>query len=249
MNIYFKKFSPWISLELTNKCNLNCIMCTVRKKDCLDEGFMDLQTVIKFTDDLLDSKIKYEGLRLFWLGEPTIHPKFSEILDILNIEELKRKGIIKRIGIDTNCHGLDDKKINSIINLSKNIPFHMIISIDAIKKATYENIRKGGDFSKVTDAIENILKQRLKQEMLFPKISLQFIVMEENKNELSEFLNHFTILFRKFGIEPKIQLNGSFATHDGFNIRPMTWQEDEDNNRQDKLNNLYIETIKKCGLF
>ena len=83
--------------EITNVCNLNCSFCpgTKRKK-----GFVSL-------DDFHVIAQKLRGmvpyLYLHLMGEPTIHPRFDEILGIA--DELEFKVIITTNGTTLNEKG------------------------------------------------------------------------------------------------------------------------------------------------
>ena len=66
-------------LELTNACNLNCIMCGRNAADFKPTVFdMD---VFRGFEPLMDT---IEEVTLMGWGEPTIHPHFSEMLEIIN---------------------------------------------------------------------------------------------------------------------------------------------------------------------
>ena len=65
--------------ELTNACNLNCIMCGRNAADFKPTVFdMD---VFRSFEPLMDT---VEEVTLMGWGEPTIHPNFIEMLEIIN---------------------------------------------------------------------------------------------------------------------------------------------------------------------
>jgi len=247
MRGFFEINLPWITIELTNKCNLNCIMCHVRQKDYLSPGDIEFELVKKIVDDIKKEKLKTGGVRLFWLGESTLHLRFKDIVEIFCDEKLRSEGLIPSIGFDTNGHGLTDENVEVLFKLSSVIPTHIIVSLDAVRKKTYERIRRGGNLSVVIDGVEKMMKKRLELNSLYPKISLQFIVMDENHEELPEFLGKFGNMFDRYGIGWKILINNSYASVDGFNLRPMTWQEPGES-KQPYLNKLFVNTLNKCGI-
>ncbi len=143
-----------IELELSNTCNLQCIMCsgivssTIRKyreklpplKNHYDEKFVD-----QLREFLPHAKeIKFYG------GEPFLIDAYYKIWD----ELLKIKSKAK-LHVVTNGTVLNDK----IRNYLKELNFTITVSFDALNKELFESIRVGANFDKVKSNIEeyNIL--------------------------------------------------------------------------------------------
>lgn len=68
-----------IHLDITNACHLSCANCTRHVGHHRKPYFMDLDTVRKGIASLLD----FPGRTGIMGGEPTLHPKFVEILAII----------------------------------------------------------------------------------------------------------------------------------------------------------------------
>ncbi|HEY8891643.1 MAG TPA: radical SAM/SPASM domain-containing protein [Clostridium sp.] len=68
----FKKFY----IEITNVCNLSCNFCP---KTCREPEFMKLDTFIKILDQI---KPHTDYIYFHVKGEPLLHPKLDELLDI-----------------------------------------------------------------------------------------------------------------------------------------------------------------------
>lgn len=66
-------------LELTNACNLNCIMCG-RNAANFAKTFFKLEWLEKFVPIMN----QIEEVSMFGWGEPTVHPRFVEILSWLD---------------------------------------------------------------------------------------------------------------------------------------------------------------------
>lgn len=71
-----------VYLEITNACNLNCPFCTYEK----GSDFLSLEEIDDYTSQI---KKHCDYIYLHILGEPLLHPKFNEILDILDQKKLK----------------------------------------------------------------------------------------------------------------------------------------------------------------
>lgn len=71
-----------VYLEITNSCNLNCPFCTNEKGN-------NFLTINEIDDYLKQIKQHCDYIYLHMLGEPTLHPQFENILDLLDKYELK----------------------------------------------------------------------------------------------------------------------------------------------------------------
>jgi radical SAM superfamily enzyme YgiQ (UPF0313 family) len=83
----------------------------------------------------------------------------------------------------------------------------------------------------------------LERKKKFPKLLMQFIVMEENASELSEFIDFWKVKFQRFGLDSEVCVNNSMAVVDGVNLRLRTEVESEE--KQLKSNQFFCETLKK----
>lgn len=222
MNIDYKK--AWTQIELTDFCNLSCIMCEQggevswntraarvhgRKKGFIDHGLFK-----KILQDFKHLGRFYE-ISPFWLGEATVHPQFAELM-----EELCRTGseAFEVFQLHSNLNVLDEdslmaiKKLFASFNRSK-----FVISIDAATPETYDRIRRGGNLQAVVSNARKIieLKKTLDREI---KITVQFIVMEQNCREVRLFHDLWSSVFRSSGLEFNVVSSfDSFQLHDFSN--------------------------------
>lgn len=63
--------------ELTNKCQLECVMCYADSGPGSSHGAMSAQDWTHLVDQAADAKI---NMIQFMGGEPTIHPRFTQIM-------------------------------------------------------------------------------------------------------------------------------------------------------------------------
>ena len=139
-----------LELELSNKCNLQCVMCSGivsssirRHRECMEE----LQIVYdsKFVDNL-EVFLAHAKEICFYGGEPFLIDLYYDIWRRL----LKIKSKAK-LHVVTNGTIWNEE----IENLLKNLKFTISVSFDAMNKEVFESIRKGAKFETVK---ENILK-------------------------------------------------------------------------------------------
>jgi len=171
-----------MEFELSNKCNLSCIMCDAnlsssieRKETGTVTGNMHYKQ--RFFDELREF-IPYLQLAEFTGGDPFMIDEYYQIWDM--IAELNPKC---HILITTNANTMNSK-IEKILETHKNINFN--ISIDSLQKENYEKIRRNGNFEfamKNIDIFINYSRQN--------KTQLNFLVcpMTLNWEEMPEFVN------------------------------------------------------------
>lgn len=166
-------FPVGLAIEVTNRCNANCIMCARNDMKRLI-GDMSLDVFKKIIDEV---RVYNELVWLHLAGEPLLHPGISEM-----ISYAKSRGI--NVGLSTNAISLDDKKSREIINSGLDL---LVISFDGAVKETYEKIRKLSNYERTLNNILNYLKLKAKA-IRAPHTQIQCIYMDENKGELNKFL-------------------------------------------------------------
>lgn len=165
-------FPAEIALELTNYCNLRCVMCPVPKLK-RQRGFMDNAIFNKIVEDISE-----ESGFLFLpqgFGESLLHARWVQLI------ALARTLKIRPIAVLTNGMLLSEENITALINRVD----ILVVTIDGSTAKTYESIRVNGSFEKVTGNIENFLKMRGNSEN--PHLVLRIIRMEDTEKEIGKF--------------------------------------------------------------
>jgi Radical SAM superfamily len=72
-----------IELELITACNLKCFNCDRSSRQAVSAELMTLGQVARFVDESLELRWRWRKIALLG-GEPTLHPRFFEILDELD---------------------------------------------------------------------------------------------------------------------------------------------------------------------
>lgn len=179
MSYMLKKTKVWggpqeISLEITNRCNLNCVMCphSTLKRPVGDMDFPLFKKIIAEARDTL------ELIYLHLAGEPLLHPKLFKM-----IEFCKKKKI--PVGLSTNATLLDEGYSKELVRSNLD---YLILSFDGFTPPTYEAIRRGANFDKTLLNIEKFLKIKGGRGKN-PFTVVQLIYMEKNKYEMQDFLS------------------------------------------------------------
>lgn len=181
-----------IGFELTNVCNLDCVMCPhgIMKRP---QGFFDKELFKKVVDET-EGRVKTSYLHQ--IGEPLLYP---DVVELVNYAAAA--GI--RTSLSTNCILLDETMIEKILNSSL---AEITLCLDSLDKENYERIRKGGDFDKVIGNIQSFLAKRRKEQSTI-HTQIQMIKMKENENEWDKFKK----LFGSENIEILVKEYSSFA--------------------------------------
>lgn len=168
------KYPKNLMVEVTNACNLKCIMCDNRKMK-RKRGFMNLDTYKLVLENA--KKIGIEMVGLYTTGESFLHPK------ILDFIKLAKEMGFEYVYMTTNGIPLNEEKISKILKYGlDSIKF----SIDAVTKETYEKLRPGGNFDVLYKNVKTLRKMRARKNSKL-KIYASFVLTNENYQELKKF--------------------------------------------------------------
>lgn len=138
-----------IEFELSNECNLECVMCNGDFSSTIRKNREKRPPVIspyndEFVDEL-DAFIPHLTDAKFLGGEPFMIEIYLKIW-----ERILKINPSVRIHITTNGTFLN----NRIKDLLEGLKAGIILSIDSVNKSTYNKIRINGNFEKVMDNLE-----------------------------------------------------------------------------------------------
>lgn len=168
MNQYPKN----LLVEVTSRCNLNCQIC-LRNSLREENGDMPVSLYWK----LLPVFPYLKKFSLIGLGEPLLHPQLIEMISTAR-KRLPPEG---KIILTTNGFFLSARLIEQLIESGLDT---LIVSLDSLSSAGYEEIRIGARFE---DLLKNLLLlQQLKKEKKVekPEVGLEWVLMRRNLKEL-----------------------------------------------------------------
>ena len=171
------KFPLHLDIEVTEACNLKCVMCVHGTTGVPITGRIDM----KFAKELIDQAVKggCKSIKFNWRGEPALHTGLEEL-----IRYAKQNGILE-VQFNTNGIPFTRKRIEDIIDAGLD---RVIFSMDGATKETYETIRVGSSFDKLMKNIalfDEIRKERGQQK---PFIRIQMVRMKDNQHEVDNFV-------------------------------------------------------------
>ncbi len=191
----------YLVLELTNRCSLACVHCSVSEADHPHHahvGFLDPRLAEALLDDLAACGGGFETLILFWLGEPLIHPHFPQIWRAA-IRSAVRHGTFRKIELHTNATHLTAAVTAAALNAAA-VPQVWHFSLDAITQRTYLAVKGRDRFAQVQANIEAFFAQKAATGARWPRPVLQFIVGSNNVDEVPAFRAHWERVLAAAGL-------------------------------------------------
>ncbi len=166
-------FPASIAIEPTTSCNLRCPECPsglrsfTRATGSLDPGLFR-----KVADELKEHLV---NLTFYFQGEPYLNPHFLDM-----VEHASDNNIYTMTS--TNAHYLHkDEKVKQTVRSGLS---RIIISIDGITQASYQDYRVGGKLDRVIEGTKNLVSWKKKLRSMTPHIVWQFLVSGKNEHEI-----------------------------------------------------------------
>lgn len=170
-----------IVLDLTERCNLKCVMCYFSAVDRLrfppydrslsERGNMPLEVFEKIAADLFPRAWR---VALGCAAEPLVHPGFRDVLAIAG------RYRVPDLWFPTNLLALTDKTAEAIADAGVAT---VAASIDGVTRETYEKIRVGGSWDRLISRLD-LLKEVRARRRRRPRLRIIFTWMKSNRHEL-----------------------------------------------------------------
>ncbi len=173
-----------VDIELTNHCNLACIMCP-RHAMKRDKGFMSEEIFKRIIDECAKHKTP---IRLIRFGEPFLHP---------NIIEFCRYAKSKKLMVHITNNGLAIKEshINALVDLEVD---SVIFSFQGTTKERYQAVRNNCLYDKLSNAIRRLVHIRGDREK--PFIHVSTTVLDDSKAEIKGFVDYWANIVDSVGV-------------------------------------------------
>lgn len=177
------QFPALMEFQLSNQCNLECIMCSGEYSSKIRGNRENLPNYISpYDNNFVDQlNIFFPFLRkaYFTGGEPFIIPIYRKIWD--NIFKIKPD---IEINVSTNASVLD----NEIKNIIEKGNFNFTVSIDTLNTENYNKIRKHANLTQTLDNIKYLQEYSHKKNKVF---SVKFVVIKQNIKDIPELFHFF----------------------------------------------------------
>jgi len=240
----------YLNLELTDRCNLRCIMCgqaySSNVHDTPDR-YMSGETWTRLLEGLADVKDEV-SLCPHWLGDPTAHPEFSPMIrEAFDRNDGNR--LFRHFKVHTNGALLHRKGgIDAVLDCASapgQAPdtFQFLhLSLDAYHQDVFERV-KGVDVREQTyDNTLQLLRRRAERRMEWPKVTVAFVVMEENRDDAAPFLDFWRRTFVELGSDPQVTWDWPLEARDTIYFRRLNAAD------QDAATQLHLDVLVELGV-
>lgn len=159
-------------LELTNACNLNCIMCG-RNAAKFKPTMFQLDW-LRYFEPILNT---VEEVTLMGWGEPTIHPNFVEMLELIHRYDARTYFCTNGMRLGQLQKAVFDNHVDVFA-----------VSVDGATAQTNDRVRRGSDLDYIVKNLREIKKLQHNQGLNYPYINFVFCAMKSNLHELPDLI-------------------------------------------------------------
>lgn len=194
-----------LALELTDHCNCRCVMCSQSAGTVIHgqrKGRMDPRLVEAILEQLARSGARIGKLLPFGLGESTVHPDFPAIMEtVLRASAAER--LFGQVDLHTNGIAFDRAAAGPFLDHADQVG-SVTFSLDACREETFAAVRGSAEFRRARENAMEFLRLRRARGLARPTVILQFIVMEENAEDLVPFVAFWRRYLNDLGVEPQV---------------------------------------------
>lgn len=189
-------FPVQIDYELFYRCNLKCPICIMslpsdeKEKWGRASDYLSFEIIRKLLDEGAARGQSAAGLN--GICEPLLSDELPEIISYA------RKAGLVDVMFNTNGLLLDEDVSRRLIRSGLT---RIMISIDAARKDTYEQIRVGSDFERVCENVRRFVQLRNEMGSRLPIVRVSFCVTSINEHELDEFIKTWAHIVDFFSIQ------------------------------------------------
>lgn len=161
-----------LQLEITTKCNLNCIFC--------DHAYLNIRGENLILNDFKAILNKLPNLRHLspqGLGEPLLNPDFFSMLEIAKSKSINTY-------VNTNFTIFSEEKAKRLAVLADTL----VISLSAASSETYENVHRGAPFEKVVENIRRFMQIKGSLRQKTAEVQIKFIIINKNVQEMQKLI-------------------------------------------------------------
>lgn len=172
---------PVIQVEICAFCNLRCEMCYYKDMK-RKKGFMSFELFKKVVTDAKEMGIK--RMRLFVFGEPLLHPELIPFLRYMH--EVGMEADITTNGLAMTKGQMQEFVTNEAV-------WRVVFSLEGFDKETYESIRVGSNYEKVTTNLKTLAAMAKKRKSHL-KVEINTLIMDKTLDKYDDFVEYWESL-------------------------------------------------------
>jgi len=163
-----KSYPRRLVFELTNCCNLNCIMCG-RNSANFQPTTLDIDTFCSL-EPIMDH---VEEVTLMGWGEPTVNPWFADMLQVIADHGARAYFCTNGMRLDA----LVDKILDTRVEV-------FAVSVDGATQESNARIRRGADLDRICESLRELFRRAQARGQEPPWVNFVLCAMRENIAEL-----------------------------------------------------------------
>ena len=160
---------PFLHIEPTNLCNLNCVMCT--RQNLRRFGSMSLDDL----KHIVGQVPRLKAVKLQGMGEPMLNPEIIPMMRYLRSRSIRVYTAINGTVLPPD--------IDELMDVVNRIEF----SIDSVDPDEYRSIRGTGNIEEVVDNLKLICRAREKHPQVL--ISINCVILDDSEKRLADLFD------------------------------------------------------------
>jgi radical SAM protein with 4Fe4S-binding SPASM domain len=167
-----------IEMDVTNQCNIRCVMCPFSDPAVGGRKRRDLskETFSRWADEMFSW---VAALGLMFGTEPTLNP------NLLSFVRIAKEFRVPKVYFSTNAMKLTPALAGGLIEAGLD---ELNVSLDAGTKVTFERIRRLAKWDIVVRNLKSLRDQKAARKVGRPRLHLSFVMMRSNIQELPQFV-------------------------------------------------------------
>lgn len=167
-----------IEMDITNQCNIRCLMCPFSDPAVGGRKRTDLSPEIfaRWADEMFSWAT---NLGLMFGTEPTLNQH------LLSFVRTAKEYRVPNVYFSTNGMKLTPTMSGALIEAGLD---EMNVSLDAGEKATFERIRRGAKWETVIGNLRSLKEQKAAAKRSTPRLHMSYVLMRSNIPELPQFV-------------------------------------------------------------
>jgi len=187
-----RPFPFWLNLELTNRCQLDCLFCS-RQKSRRPLGDLSLELARRLVEEARAQAeaVGFVGVRFTGWGEPLLHPRAAEIAALVKEAGLKLK-------IYTNGLALTPRLMDLFIGLEVD---DLQFSLQGLTPSQYEFNRRGATYGRLRASLELAACRRGAATKPFLSVLTSTLADEAREADPEAFIKDMLTLADKVAVD------------------------------------------------
>ena len=230
--MFNKKILPtldWIQLEITTKCNAQCIYCPqLFFRETRDMPMQIFYGIVPYLN--ITNLVYLQG----W-GEPLLNDDIFRMIEFCKMKN-------KLVGFTTNGQLLEEKTIVELIDLKLDI---LCVSLAGTTSPTHNRLRKGNNFDQIISNLILLRELKKQKNVSKPNLHIAYLMLESNFEEM----RNIVLLAQKLGAKQVIASNLTLIIEKELFSEALFNNEQNYNYYSSTLNQIKEEALKKEIIF